>query len=41
MLKKKIIALGAVALAASLLAAPSAQAGAKPATKALKLPAAA
>ena len=34
MLKKKIIALGAVALAASLLAAPSAQAGAKPASKA-------
>ncbi len=34
MLKKKIIALGAVALAASLLAAPSAQAGAKPAGKA-------
>ncbi len=34
MLKKKIIALGAVALAASLLAAPSAQAGAKPANKA-------
>jgi putative tricarboxylic transport membrane protein len=34
MLKKKIIALGVVALAASLLAAPSAQAGAKPASKA-------
>ena len=34
MLKKKVIALGAVAIAASLLAAPSANAGAKPASKA-------
>jgi len=34
MLNKKILALGVVALAASLLAAPSAQAGAKPASKA-------
>jgi putative tricarboxylic transport membrane protein len=34
MLNKKIIALGVVALAASLLAAPTAQAGAKPASKA-------
>jgi putative tricarboxylic transport membrane protein len=34
MLKKKVIALGAVAIAASLMAAPSANAGAKPAAKA-------
>ncbi len=34
MLKKKVVALGAVAIVASLLAAPSANAGAKPATKA-------
>ena len=34
MLKKKVIALGAVAIAASLIAAPSANAGAKPAAKA-------
>ena len=34
MLKKKIVALGVVAIAASLIAAPSAQAGAKPANKA-------
>ena len=34
MFKKKVIALGAVAIAASLLAAPSANAGAKPASKA-------
>ena len=34
MLKKKVIALGVVAIAASLIAAPSANAGAKPAAKA-------
>mgnify|MGYP000644443957 CR=1 FL=1 len=34
MLKKKVLALGAVAIAASLIAAPSANAGAKPAVKA-------
>ena len=34
MFKKKVIALGVVAIAASLLAAPSANAGAKPAAKA-------
>ena len=34
MLKKRIIALGAIAIATSLIAAPNAQAGAKPANKA-------
>ena len=34
MLKKKVMALGAVAIAASLFAAPAANAGAKPAAKA-------